>query len=382
MTDFIASFVSDTKDAFARLDPILSQWEKDPSDQNAFEEAFRFVHTVRGNAGFLNLDRFERLCVPIEYAMSHYRKLDLENYIPLIPHLIAAIRHIDVLVEAIDAGIGLPVDTDRAFVAAFNMPDIKPLKKRDAIPAEIDQRAKTVRVPVALLDQLADAVDAVAQSQNHLLSVMEHAPQASMLQDFLSSASVNLEHLTKLLAQTRQMPIDRLLSGLADNAVAIASSLGKKVRVEIVGGYLQTDRYILEALRDPIMHLIRNAVDHGVEPSEERAAQLKSEIATLTIKALKNEHCFQIEISDDGQGIAPEIVSKTMDHDELLSLLMTPGFSGLSKPSTLSGHGIGLNVVKTALETLGGSVHLDTEQGKGTQITLRIPIEMKQASAA
>jgi two-component system chemotaxis sensor kinase CheA len=188
--------------------------------------------------------------------------------------------------------------------------------------------------------------------------------------------------------ELRTTPLLRIVEPLPRTARDVAQRCGKKVEVEIRGGELELDRSILDRLSDPLVHLLRNAVDHGIEAPEVRAAAGKPEHGRIAIDARREKDTIRIAVADDGAGmdlegvrrravevdIVPADLAEDLTPEQLLALVFRPGFSTARRVSEISGRGVGMDAVRNTVESLGGSVELTTERGRGTTTTLIVPI--------
>jgi two-component system chemotaxis sensor kinase CheA len=246
-----------------------------------------------------------------------------------------------------------------------------------------------VRVDVAVLDRLMNLVGELVLARNQLAQV------GTRLEDqaFTSAAqrlSVITTELQESVMKTRMQPIGTVWSKLPRVVRDLAVQLGKHIRLEMVGQETELDRTVLEAVKDSLTHIVRNSVDHGIEAPEIRAAAGKPKTGTLTLRAFHEGGQVNVEISDDGAGINVEAVKKKgierglisadraerMSEYELMQLIFVPGFSTADKVSNISGRGVGMDVVKTNVERLGGTVEVAQRLGYGTTLRIKIPLTL------
>ena len=246
----------------------------------------------------------------------------------------------------------------------------------------------TLRVDVDLLDTLMRLVGELVLTRNQLLTNSSQM-DAGMIR---ATQRLNLiaSELQEGVMKTRMRPIDNVWSKLPRVVRDLGQQCGREVRLEMVGRDTELDKTILEAVKDPLTHVVRNAVDHGIETPEERLAAGKSREGTLTLRAFHEGGQVNIEISDDGAGIdADRILSKALERGvitreaadrlterEILHLIFAPGFSTKEAVSNVSGRGVGMDVVKTNIENIGGIVDISTELGHGTTIRMKIPLTL------
>jgi two-component system chemotaxis sensor kinase CheA len=260
--------------------------------------------------------------------------------------------------------------------------DESPATRRAAADASI-------RVDVDLLDVLMRQVGELVLTRNQIVR------QASLRDDLeLTRASQRLSLIASELQEgvmkTRMQPIDHLWSKLPRVVRDLGAQCGRQVRLEMVGRETELDRTLLEAVKDPLTHLVRNAVDHGLEAPQDRVAAGKSPEGVLTLKAYHEGGQVVVEVTDDGAGIDPErIAAKALEKGlrradqlaqmgpaEILQLIFAPGFSTASAVTNVSGRGVGMDVVKTNIEAIGGTIEVESQLGTGTTCRLRIPLTL------
>jgi two-component system chemotaxis sensor kinase CheA len=246
----------------------------------------------------------------------------------------------------------------------------------------------TLRVDVDLLDTLMRLVGELVLTRNQLLA-NSSSMDAGMIR---ATQRLNLiaSELQEGVMKTRMQPIDNVWSKLPRVVRDLGQQCGREVRLEMIGRDTELDKTILEAVKDPLTHVVRNAVDHGIETPDERVAVGKSREGTLTLRAFHEGGQVNIEISDDGAGIDPDrILAKALERGvvtreaadrlserEILQLIFAPGFSTKEAVSNVSGRGVGMDVVKTNIENIGGIVDISTELGRGTTIRMKIPLTL------
>ncbi|WNM24576.1 chemotaxis protein CheA [Demequina capsici] len=248
---------------------------------------------------------------------------------------------------------------------------------------------QSIRVDVEVLDALMRHVGELVLARNAMTNLA-----ADMDDPALVRASQRLSLIATELQQgvmkTRMQPIDHVWNKVPRMVRDISSALGRKVRLDMVGKETELDRGVLEAIKDPLTHLIRNAIDHGIETPADRVKAGKDEQGVLGLRAYHQGGQVVIEISDDGKGIDPEIVSakavekglktagqiENMSPQDILQLLFLPGFSTADKVTNVSGRGVGMDVVKTKIDSIGGVVDVQSTPGSGTTWRLRIPLTL------
>ncbi|MGC8462084.1 MAG: chemotaxis protein CheW [Acidimicrobiales bacterium] len=262
----------------------------------------------------------------------------------------------------------------------------------DAVEVQTEQRASvsdsSVRVDVGLLDDLMNLVSELVLARNQILQ--HDANRDSLSTGTFQRLNLITTELQEAVMKTRMQPIRNVWSKFPRVVRDLAMTCGKQVRVEMEGEHTELDKTIIEAIRDPLTHVIRNAVDHGIETPEERSAASKPGEGRIRLRAFHESGQVNIEVSDDGGGIDPERVrakaverglvteaqSRALGERELVSLIFSPGFSTADKVTNVSGRGVGMDVVKTNIEQIGGTVDIQSELGQGTTLRVKIPLTL------
>jgi two-component system chemotaxis sensor kinase CheA len=263
----------------------------------------------------------------------------------------------------------------------------------DALVEQADHRRSvadaSVRVDVDLLDSLMRLVGELVLTRNQIVSFAGGLREPTLVR---ASQRLNLiaSELQEGVMKTRMQPIDNVWNKLPRVVRDLAHTCGREVRLEMEGRETELDKTVLEAIKDPLTHLVRNAIDHGIETPEVRVAAGKSREGTLRLRAFHESGQVNIEISDDGAGIRPDkIAAKAVERGlitavdvarksekELMDLIFLPGLSMAKSVSNVSGRGVGMDVVKTNIEGIGGTVDVTSEAGLGTTLRVKIPLTL------
>jgi two-component system chemotaxis sensor kinase CheA len=267
------------------------------------------------------------------------------------------------------------------------------LQEALAIVNETKSRATageaSVRVNVTLLDRLMNLVGELVLARNQILKFSAQQDDSILLGTLQRLSQVTTE-LREGVMKTRMQPISKLFDKVPRLVRDVSVSCGKQVRIEVEGGDTELDRTLIEAINDPLTHLVRNAIDHGIEKPEQRAARGKACEGLLRLRALHEGGQVTVEISEDGAGIDVEKIraksiergaisadqASRMSPAELLNLIFLPGVSTAEKVTNVSGRGVGMDVVKTNIERVGGSVEVISRPGEGTTFKLRVPLTL------
>jgi two-component system chemotaxis sensor kinase CheA len=245
----------------------------------------------------------------------------------------------------------------------------------------------TLRVDVTLLNRMMNLVGELVLTRNQVLQATAADPKMTFLSRRLDMVTADLR---ESVMKARMQPVSNIFSKMPRMVRDLSQSLGRRVHLVMEGQETELDKSLLEAIKDPLTHALRNSLDHGIEPPEERIAAGKNPEGLIKLRALQEGSHVVIEISDDGAGISVEKVrdkaierglitpdrAAVLGERELLQLIFLPGFSTAAKVTNVSGRGVGMDVVRTNVEKIGGKVELDSRAGKGTTVRLRIPLTL------
>ena len=378
MSDLFGDFVADVRDGYERAAPQLARWVEDPSDRAALDAVFRFVHTVRGNAGFLDLERFERLCDGAERGLAEVRDGTREADADFVKGLATIVIRIGELADAVEAGVGLSDKDEPGLVRALGYAPIERRQPQNPGADPAQRRMRTVRIPTEQFEVLATSMEEVEAGQRELLQLIEGLEPGSPILPAIADLSMRISAMARALTASRQQPVARILSGLDAMAAQLAQSCGKLVQLEALGGEIMFDREVVDGLRDPLLHIVRNALGHGIEPPEDRQALGKAAMGRIRVRAQLSGDDLVVTVADDGRGAdqaALDVVARQqgIEGGSLADLLTKPGVSTAREVTALSGHGVGLDAVARRMALLDGSVAFHSLPGEGMIVTLRAP---------
>ena len=250
---------------------------------------------------------------------------------------------------------------------------------------------ETIRVNVDLIDKLMNLAGELVLGRNQLRKALDEAASANpMLDALIQSVDVVTSEVQEKIMQMRMQPLGNLFNKYRRVVRDLSQALSKEVELVVEGRNVELDRSILEGLSDPMTHLIRNALDHGIEDPHEREAAGKSRHGTLQLRAFHKGGQVNITVTDDGRGIDPEHVAakavergvltpeqiSTLSGKEKKDIIFMPGFSTVDDVSDISGRGVGMDVVRTNIETLGGHLEVESEKGRGSTVRIRLPLTL------
>ena len=394
MDDLIADFVAECREMLEALGGEIVAWEAEPDDRARLDSIFRFVHTVKGNCGFFEFPRLEALSHAAEDALADVRAGRRHPDGHLVSAVLAIIDRIGEMIAAIDAGEEMPAGDDSALIQA-----LAPGAETIAAPAsatvvEGQPRAtsapRTIRLSVELLDRVMSTVSDMVLARNELARRLRESPTEVAVDGAFERLSAIIADMRDAITRTRMQRIENLFVGLPRMVRDLSAELGKQVLVDIEGGDVELDREMIEMIRDPLTHIIRNAIDHGIETPAERLKSGKREIGILAVSARQSGNQILIDIHDDGRRIdGKKLVAKALDvglleRDEAaklspreqLALVFEAGLSTAKEVTSISGRGVGMDVVRSNVERIGGIVEVDSKLGQGTRMTLRVPLTL------
>jgi two-component system, chemotaxis family, sensor kinase CheA len=245
----------------------------------------------------------------------------------------------------------------------------------------------TLRVDVALLNRMMNLVGELVLTRNQVLQATAADPNMTLLSRRLDMVTADLR---ESVMKARMQPVSNVFSKMPRLVRDLTHALGRRARLQMEGQETELDKSLLEAIKDPLTHAVRNALDHGIEPPAQREAAGKDPEGTLTLRAAQEGSHVVVEVSDDGAGLAVEMIrSKAIERGllsaeraaqlgerDLLQLVFLPGFSTAAAVTNVSGRGVGMDVVRTNVEKIGGKVEIDSRPGKGATLRMRIPLTL------
>ena len=393
MDDLIADFVAECREMLEALGGEIVAWEAQPDDRARLDSIFRFVHTVKGNCGFFEFPRLEALSHAAEDALADVRAGRRHPDGALVSAVLAIIDRIGEMVAAIEAGEDMPAGDDNHLIDAL-APGAEGTAAPVVTAAEAATKAssapRTIRLSVELLDRVMSTVSDMVLARNELARRLRESANDVPVDGAFERLSSIIAEMRDAITRTRMQRIENLFVGLPRMVRDLSAELGKQVLVDIEGGDVELDREMIEMIRDPLTHIIRNAVDHGIETPAERLKAGKREIGILAVSARQSGNQILIDIQDDGRGIdGRKLVEKAVSNGVIskddaaqlsprdqLALIFEAGLSTAKEVTAISGRGVGMDVVRSNVERIGGIVEVDSKPGEGTRMTLRVPLTL------
>ena len=409
MDDLLVDFLTETREGLQNLDAALLQLERNPTDKATLSEVFRTVHTIKGTCGFLGLPRLESVAHAGENVLGLWRDGTLAVTGHGINLILAAVDRIRVIVEGLEAtgaepeGDDAPLQAALAAAASGEAPAQAAPTPADSpadAPATIQAEGggcnapQSIRVAVEVLEELMVLVSELVLTRNQLMQLARH--------DENGAYAVPLQRLSQITSdlqdgvmKTRMQPIGNAWSKLPRLVRDLSQELGKRIELDMRGAETELDRQVLELIKDPLTHMVRNSGDHGLETPEQRRAAGKPETGRILLNAYHEGGHIVLEIGDDGrglstdrikakafaQGFATEAELAAMPEHEVHRFIFRAGFSTAAAVTSVSGRGVGMDVVKTNIERIGGVIDLRSREGRGTTFVIKIPLTLAIAAA-
>jgi two-component system chemotaxis sensor kinase CheA len=402
--ELLESFLVEAREILETLGHDLVDLEKRPADAELLNKIFRGVHTLKGTSSFLGLSAVSDLAHEYEDLLNKLRKGVLQVRPSMMDVMLEAADQLRKLVAAVEHKETTPHDCT-ATVERLHR-EIRGEAAPAAVVAETPEATKsseaksadlTIRVDVSRLDHLMNLVGELVLARNRLSQTAAAIGQELVKSERsagLQEASTQVDFITTELQmavmKTRMVPVARLFNRLPRLVRDLSRETGKAVDLQIYGEETELDKSIIEELNDPLVHLIRNAVDHGIEPEAERRAAHKDPGGTIVVNAEHQGNHIVISIEDDGRGIDPQRLRQKAVEKGLLSpaqaadlsdrdavnLIFAPGFSTAATVTSISGRGVGMDVVRSNIARLKGIIDVQSQPGHGTLITLKVPLTL------
>ncbi len=448
--EMLQDFLQEAGDLLSDVDNKLVDLEKDPGNKKLLNDIFRNFHTIKGGAGFLNATEMVKLCHLTENLFDKLRNGELVMTPGIMDAIFAAtgavrdmfgsLAHATqpspadaVLLEKLSSAVkgeALAVEARAAekgpdwekFYHSLAQPVVQPVAQTHPVPPPVEaarqrretdavreksprresdkaavEKETTIRIDTTRLDQVLNLSGEIGLTKNRLNCLKNNILQGKNDQQTLRDLDEAVNQLDLLVGilknavmKTRMQPVGRLFQKYPRMARDLARQLGKEMELEISGEETELDKTMIEELSDPLVHLIRNAVDHGIETPEERRAAGKPEKAAVRLSAIQAGDHIVIEITDDGRGmnantlkrkalekgIVDEEMINNMDEQQSLGLIFMPGFSTKDKISNVSGRGVGMDVVRTNIQKLNGRIEIASVPGKGSTFSIYLPLTL------
>lgn len=424
MQELVQDFLVETNEIIENLDHDLVELESNQNDLELLNKIFRGAHTMKGSSSFLGFNKLADLTHHAEDILNKLRKGEMVVTREIMDTLLEFVDKTKQIISDIENG------TDTADVASV-INDLKLAsegklvgKKPAAAPAaqgqaaaapaapaapkaapkqdnkvthQVTQVEQTIRVDVSRLDSLVNLVGELVLSRNRLSQIagelenkFENEYLVEQLLDVTSAIGMNTTELQLAIMKTRMIAIGKVFNKFPRVVRDIARDTGKEIDLIIQGEETELDKQVIESIGDPLLHMIRNSCDHGVETPEVRLAKGKPRMGTVLLSAYHEGNHVVIEIKDDGAGMDPDKLKRkamekgvitldeanNMDDKQAFGLIFKAGFSTAEKITNISGRGVGMDVVRTNIEKLNGIITIDSKINEGSTFYLKLPLTL------
>ncbi len=420
MDDLIREFLIESHAGLDQMERCLTELEERPADTELLANIFRSVHTIKGTTGFLGYARLESLSHAGENLLGLLRDGKLVANAEIISALLDLLDGLRTILASIETEDHEGTGSDEAMVERLVVlaqigarpqavpkseriasgqkpsaelealsghkpsPEIEVHSRGSAQPHAADS---TLRVDIGLLNRMMNLVGELVLTRNQILQANSTDAEFTPLARRLDMVTADLR---EAVMKARMQPVSHVFSKFPRLVRDLAQQLDKRVHLRVEGQETELDKSLLEAIKDPLTHSVRNAIDHGIEAPELREAAGKEPEGQLTLSARQQGSHVIVEVTDDGGGIRVERIrdkvierrlitaqkAAQLSDRELLQLIFLPGFSTAEKVTNVSGRGVGMDVVRTNVERIGGKVEIDSRPGMGTTLRLSIPLTL------
>jgi len=427
MEEIISEFITEAEESLDRIDPLFVELESKGYDRDILNDIFRSVHTLKGAAGFLGFQSIVDIAHRAESILKRLRDGEIaikKSYIDVILESVDMLRllighikdrdgkeeDISNLINRLELALNQEATAEAEKVIPQETISVIKTEENNINPpseasspvisdkvTEKKESLQTLRIDVDRVDKVMNLTGEIVLVRNRLLNIATYLdsryPGDEAVENLLESVSF-LDLVTSdmqlAVMKMRMQPLKKVFSKFPRLVRDISSSIGKEVELNISGEETEVDRSVIEHIGDPMVHIIRNAIDHGIEPVEEREKKGKNRKGRINIDAYQKGNQIIIEISDDGKGIDVERVKKKalerslityeeynkISEEAAINLIFLPGFSTAEKATELSGRGVGMDVVKTNISRLNGYVEVSTKKDAGTIFKISLPLTL------
>lgn len=417
MDDLLRDFLTESNESLTVVDGEMVKLEANPNNKDVLQKIFRLVHTIKGTCGFIGLQRLEKVAHASENVLGKFRDGVLQVTPEAVTLILESLDLIKEILEQIEKTEAEPQGDDSEIIArlekaaagelfaaapaeaADEADEAAPQAVRAATqPAakggEVSVANQSIRVNVDVIEQLIVMVSELVLTRNQLLEMVRHQNDSEFKVPLQRLSNVTAE-LQESVMKTRMQPIGNAWAKLPRIVRDLANELGKKIDLQMHGAETELDRQVLELIKDPLTHMVRNSADHGLETLAERRAAGKVETGVIALRAYHEGGHIIVEIADDGRGLptdkikakiianglASEADVARMSDAQVHRYIFHAGLSTATKVTNVSGRGVGMDVVRSNIELIGGSIDLSSRLGQGTTFTIKIPLTMAIVSA-
>jgi two-component system chemotaxis sensor kinase CheA len=444
MDDLLREFVTETNESLDVVDVELVRFEQEPNNAKILDNVFRLVHTIKGTCGFIGLPRLEALAHAAETLMGKFRD-GLPATSDAVTLILATIDRIKAILDSLEHDQREPEGNDEDLIIglqrmverivspaaqqtvgtlapqtlerplrpgevslddlerAFRETEVEaPAKPAMAAPADAGTQdddggkaaSQSIRVTVDTLEQLMTMVSELVLTRNQLLEIVRRHEDSEFKTPLQRLSNVTAE-LQEGVMKTRMQPIGNAWQKLPRIVRDLSNELGKQIDLEMQGADTELDRQVLDLIKDPLTHMVRNSADHGLETPQERRAAGKPDRGRIRLLAYHEGGHIVIQIADDGrglntegikakaiaQGLATEAEIEKLSEAQIHKFIFVPGFSTAAKITSVSGRGVGMDVVRNNIDQIGGAIDVKSVAGAGLNFTIKIPLTLAIVAA-
>jgi two-component system, chemotaxis family, sensor kinase CheA len=443
MDDLLRESVTETNESLDVVDVELVRFEQEPNNAKILDHIFRLVHTIKGTCGFLNLPRLEALAHAAETLMGKFRS-GVPASADAVTLILSTIDRIKEILDTLEreqrepdgADADLIADLERMLTTVDDKPDAsgqtlgmltpqvleRPLRPGEVSLDELERAfretpvdapepkaagvglarndeadkisAQSIRVPVDTLEQLMTMVSELVLTRNQLLEIVRRQEESEFKAPLQRLSNVTAQ-LQEGVMKTRMQPIGNAWQKLPRIVRDLGQELGKHIELEMHGAETELDRQVLDLVKDPLTHMVRNSADHGLETAAERRALGKPERGRVRLSAYQEGGQIVIEIADDGRGLNTERIKakavsqglvtavelEKLSEAQIHKFIFAPGFSTAVNVTSVSGRGVGMDVVRNNIDQIGGTIDVRSVTGRGVSFIIKIPLTLAIVAA-
>lgn len=428
MDEIINEFILEAEEILEKLDPLFIELEQKGHDPEIINEIFRGMHTLKGAAGFLGFQKIVDVAHRAETILKKLREGEMTITPEITDAILKATDVLNLLINHIknkeeateDIGeilsildgvlsgspIQAPIPKEEKIeeeqpkqeTAQTPEPAAKPVQPEETtVQVTKEKEVSTLRVDVARIDKVMDLAGEIVLARNRLLNLANKLEAKYAGDDHIEGLLETTSFLDRVTSdlqlavmKMRMQPLQKVFAKFPRMVRDLARALGKEVELEIIGEETEVDKSVIENIGDPLVHIIRNSIDHGIEPAQERIAKGKPPKGKIIINAYQKGTQIVIDIIDDGKGIDVDAVrakaitkglitveeAEKMSEEAIINLIFLPGFSTKEVSTEVSGRGVGMDVVKSNVAKLNGYVEIFTEKDKGTTFRISLPLTL------
>jgi len=399
----LATFLAEAEEIFVHMEEVLVAFERNPSDDDLLHALFRDAHTLKGGSALVGFDAVKDLAHDLESLLERIRKKTLGVDDVLVTLLLKSVDVLRAAIREAAAGRNEPTAQTVAFrerlaLTANAEPGVVATPASGPENGEGGENAgaathgthRTLRVDVGKLDRMLNLSGEIAIARGRLAEMLERSVELSP-QDVLEAHRETdrlFFDLQELIMKARMVPIGPTFHQHARTVRDVAQAGGKRCALLVEGDDVEVDTAVIEHIRDPLVHMVRNAIDHGIEPPDVRVAAGKPPQGRLILRAFHEAGSMVIQVEDDGRGLNRDrIAAKAaglgmandparMTDEEIARVIFEPGFSTSERVTEISGRGVGMDVVRRNVEALRGSVAVNSTPERGTLVTVKVPLTL------